>query len=204
MLNIVISGAPGAGKGTQSKLIAQKYRLMHLSTGDILREEITKGTVVGKTADALISKGNLVPDDLIIDLLNQKFQEHKHFYKGFIFDAFPRTVVQAIALDELLINNGTKLSLMLDLRVEEKELIARLFKRGQTSGRNDDNLETIYKRLKIYHQVTEPIINFYKHTQRYNAISNTTSIETCFKQIEQIIDSIKPFDLCQNPTSLIM
>jgi len=113
-------------------------------------------------------------------------------------------VVQAIALDELLINNGTKLSLMLDLRVEEKELIARLFKRGQTSGRNDDNLETIYKRLKIYHQVTEPIINFYKHTQRYNAISNTTSIETCFKQIEQIIDSIKPFDLCQNPTSLIM
>ena len=88
MLNIVISGAPGAGKGTQSKLIAQKYRLMHLSTGDILREEITKGTVVGKTADALISKGNLVPDDLIIDLLNQKFQEHKHFYKVFIFDGF--------------------------------------------------------------------------------------------------------------------
>ncbi|MDD3404680.1 MAG: adenylate kinase [Sphingobacteriia bacterium] len=191
MLNIVIFGAPGSGKGTQSVLIAQKYGLVHLSTGDILRDEIAKGTTIGKFANTLISKGDLVPDDLIIKLLNQKIIEHKGFCNGFIFDGFPRTVTQAQALDEMLAQNGKKLSLMLDLQVKESMLIDRLIARGKTSGRSDDNLETIQKRLTIYHHVTAPVVDFYKSTKRFNAISNNTTVEDCFLQIEKLIDSFK-------------
>ena len=160
MLNIVIFGAPGSGKGTQSELIAEKYQLVHLSTGDMLREEIANGTEVGKIADALISKGNLAPDDLIIQMIEQKINTYKKNCNGFIFDGFPRTVAQAKALDELLAKHGKKLTLMIDLHVDEHLLIDRLLKRGLTSGRADDNLEVIKKRLEVYHQVTVPVLDF--------------------------------------------
>ena len=192
MLNIVIFGAPGSGKGTQSELIAEKYQLVHLSTGDMLREEIAHGTEVGKIADALISKGNLAPDDLIIQMIEQKINTYKKNCNGFIFDGFPRTVAQAKALDELLAKHGKKLTLMIDLHVDEHLLIDRLLKRGLTSGRADDNLEVIKKRLEVYHQVTVPVLDFYKQSGRYVAAENCTTIEQYFEQIVHLIE----FSIC--------
>ena len=192
MLNIVIFGAPGSGKGTQSELIAEKYQLVHLSTGDMLREEIARGTEVGKITDALISKGNLAPDDLIIQMIEQKINTYKKNCNGFIFDGFPRTVAQAKALDELLAKHGKKLTLMIDLHVDEHLLIDRLLKRGLTSGRADDNLEVIKKRLEVYHQITLPVLDFYKQSGRYVAVENCTTIEQYFEQIVHLIE----FSIC--------
>ncbi|MGN0186516.1 MAG: adenylate kinase [Paludibacteraceae bacterium] len=192
MLNIVIFGAPGSGKGTQSELIVKKYNLVHLSTGDMLRDEIARGTDIGKFADALISKGNLVPDDLIIKMISAKIDERKEDCNGFIFDGFPRTVAQAEALDALLASFGKKLTLMLDLRVEESLLVERLLKRGETSHRADDNLEVIKKRLQVYHEITMPVIEFYKSTGRYVAVENCTTIEEYFQAIVQLIE----FSIC--------
>ncbi len=193
MLNVVIFGAPGSGKGTQSALIAERYNLVHLSTGDMLRDEIARGTELGRYIDSLISKGNFVPDDLIIKIIDEKISETKGSCNGFIFDGFPRNVVQAEALDALLASLGEKMQLMLDLRVDEPLLIERLLKRGETSHRADDTLEVIKKRLKIYHEVTMPVIEFYKSTGRYVAVDNCTTIEEYFNKIVQLID----FSVCK-------
>lgn len=192
MLNIVIFGAPGSGKGTQSALIADKYNLVHLSTGDMLRDEIARGTEIGKFADTLISKGNLVPDDLIVKMIDAKIGEQKSNCNGFIFDGFPRTVAQAAALDKLLADHDKRLTLMLDLRVEESLLVDRLLKRGESSGRADDNMEVIKKRLQIYHEVTMPVIEFYKSTGRYVAVDGCNTIEEYFLKIVQLIE----FSIC--------
>lgn len=192
MLNIVIFGAPGSGKGTQSALIADKYNLVHLSTGDMLRDEIARGTEIGKFADTLISKGNLVPDDLIVKMIDAKISEQKSNCNGFIFDGFPRTVAQAAALDKLLADHDKRLTLMLDLRVEESLLVDRLLKRGESSGRADDNMEVIKKRLQIYHEVTMPVIEFYKSTGRYVAVDGCNTIEEYFLKIVQLIE----FSIC--------
>lgn len=192
MLNIVIFGAPGSGKGTQSELIVEKYNLVHLSTGDMLRDEIARGTEIGKFADKLISKGNLVPDDLIVRMISAKIDEQKANCNGFIFDGFPRTVAQAEALDRLLADHGKRLTLMLDLRVDEPLLVDRLLKRGQSSGRADDNMEVIKKRLQIYHEVTMPVIEFYKSTGRYVAVDGCTTIDEYFQKIVQLIE----FSIC--------
>lgn len=192
MLNIVIFGAPGSGKGTQSELIVEKYNLVHLSTGDMLRDEIVRGTEIGKFADKLISKGNLVPDDLIVGMISAKIDEQKANCNGFIFDGFPRTVAQAEALDRLLADHGKRLTLMLDLRVDEPLLVDRLLKRGQSSGRADDNMEVIKKRLQIYHEVTMPVIEFYKSTGRYVAVDGCTTIDEYFQKIVQLIE----FSIC--------
>jgi len=192
MLNIVIFGAPGSGKGTQSKLIAEKYKLVHLSTGDMLRQEIARGTEIGIIADALISKGNLAPDDLIIKMIEQQIDTHKNDCNGFIFDGFPRTVAQAKVLDELLAKHGKKLTLMIDLHAEEGLLINRLLKRGLTSGRSDDNLEVIKKRLDVYHKITLPVLDFYKQSGRYVAVENCTTVDQYFEQIIHLIE----FSIC--------
>ena len=191
MLNIVISGAPGSGKGTQSAIIVEQYGLSHISTGDMLREEIKAGTENGKKAEVLINDGKLVPDEMIIAMLHDRVQKDlAEGTKGFIFDGFPRTVAQAVALDSMLKELNTEVSCMLHMQVEHDLLIERLLNRGKTSGRADDNLETIQKRLDVYNSQTLPVIEHYKNSGRYKAACNNSSVEACFAQVKEIIDSL--------------
>lgn len=192
MLNIVISGAPGSGKGTQSAIIVEQYGLSHISTGDMLREEIKAGTENGKKAEALINDGKLVPDEMIIAMLHDRVQNdlNNGSVKGFIFDGFPRTAAQAIALDAMLEELGTEVSCMLHMQVEHDLLIERLLNRGKTSGRADDNLETIQKRLDVYNTQTLPVIEHYKTSGRYKSACNNSSVEACFARVKEIIDNL--------------
>jgi adenylate kinase len=186
MLNIVIFGAPGSGKGTQSELIIAKYGLDHISTGAVLRAAIEKGTELGKVAQDYINQGQLVPDDLIIQLIDNLLDE-KADSKGVIFDGFPRTIPQAIALKELLNKRGTDISILIDLQVDEAELINRLLERGKISGRSDDNLETIQARLNVYHTQTAPLADFYRNEGKHSAIRGVGSIpEICDRIDEEI------------------
>ena len=189
MLNVVIFGAPGSGKGTQSELIINKYGLFHISTGDVLRAEMKNGTELGKTAEGYISKGQLVPDELIIDMLAKVLDSNEETKKGVIFDGFPRTIPQAKALKKMLADRGTEVSAVVGLEVEEPELIDRLLKRGQVSGRSDDNLETIKSRLEVYHNQTTPLKDYYIEEKKYNAIHGMGSVEEIFARIEKTIDN---------------
>lgn len=182
MLNIVIFGAPGSGKGTQSERIVAKYGINHISTGDVLRAEIKGNTELGKIAKGYIDQGQLIPDELIIDILAKtldSFQESK----GVIFDGFPRTIPQAEALKKVLAERGQVLNIMLDLDVPEEELMTRLIKRGQESGRADDNEETIKKRLVVYHNQTAPLIDWYKVEGQYCHINGLGTMEGIFEEI---------------------
>ncbi len=189
MLNIVIFGAPGSGKGTQSAKLVEKYGLKHLSTGDILREEIKADTELGKLAGSYMSKGHLVPDELVIDILDNMIGKHSDT-KGFIFDGFPRTLAQGEALGKMLEKHGEDIDAVLSLEVEEEELIDRLLKRGQISGRTDDNRETIESRLKVYHSQTEPLKEFYRTKGTLKNIEGIGSIDDIFGSIEKEIDQI--------------
>ena len=190
MLNIIIFGAPGSGKGTQSTLIKDKYELLHLSTGDLLREEIASETDLGRVASEYIAKGQLVPDDLIIDMIDKTIEEKttSGAYKGIILDGFPRTVAQAEALDELIKKRNKDISVLLDLVVDEQELIDRLVLRGQTSGRSDDNLETIKKRLEVYHEKTKPVNDHYKKQNKHTVVDGSGSIDEIFERICNILE----------------
>ena len=187
MLNIILCGAPGSGKGTQSAFIAQKYGLQHLSTGDVLRAEIAKGSELGKQIDALIAKGNLVPDEMINGVIENYIASLPQDCKGTIFDGYPRTVAQAEALTEMLKKYGME-GLMIDLMVDEQLLIQRLIERGKVSGRADDNLNTIRHRIAVYHQQTEPIAHYYLHHGNYCAVNGNHSMADVFLQIMRIID----------------
>jgi len=189
MLNIIICGAPGCGKGTQSDLIVKKYDLKHLSTGDLLRNEIAEKSELGIVAESYISKGNLVPDEMIISILAKNIKAFGTEINGVILDGFPRTVAQAEALETLMSSNGTEITVLLDLNVEKDELIGRLLKRGETSGRSDDNLETITKRLEVYEIKTAPVSNFYKNLNKFAAINGMGSIDDIFGRIEKVLDS---------------
>ena len=191
MLNIIICGAPGCGKGTQSDLIVEKYKLKHLSTGDLLRKEIAEKSELGITAESFISKGNLVPDEMIISILSKNIQGFGNDINGMILDGFPRTVAQAEALQTMLSNSGKEISILLDLSVEKAELIDRLLKRGQTSGRSDDNLETIQKRLEVYELQTAPVSDFYKKLDKYAAVNGMGGVTEIFERISLILDSKK-------------
>lgn len=186
MLNIVITGAPGSGKGTQSDLIVKEYGLYHISTGDMLRAEIKAGSEIGKKAESIINDGKLVPDEVMIDMLRKTIVEH-HDAKGIIFDGFPRTVAQAEALDKMLADMGEKVNILLVMNVEHKTLVERLLERGKTSGRADDNMETIEKRLEVYTDNTLPVIEFYKASGRLTEADNNSTVEACFDQIKKII-----------------
>ena len=190
MLNVVIFGAPGSGKGTQSDYIVEKYGLVHLSTGDILRAEIAKGSEVGKIAEGLISKGHFVPDDVIITILDNAIDQHPTA-KGFIFDGFPRTVVQAEALDSLLKKRNLRVSIMLNIDVHQSELVKRLLNRGKTSGRSDDNLATIQERINVYEQKTLPVIQFYDKQGKHVRIQGTGTMDEVFASICTAIDNLK-------------
>lgn len=189
MLNIVIFGAPGSGKGTQSERIVGKYGLNHISTGDVLRAEIKNGTELGKTAKGYIDQGQLIPDELMIDILASVFDSFTDS-KGVIFDGFPRTIAQAEALKNMLIARKQDVSVMLDLDVPEEELMTRLIKRGKDSGRADDNEETIKKRLAVYHSQTAPLIDWYKKENKYQHINGLGSLEDISQEIYKAIDSL--------------
>ena len=191
MLNIVIFGAPGSGKGTQSETLIEHYKLFHISTGDVLRDHIKRGTELGKTAKGYIDQGQLIPDELMIGILAQVIDDNKKkAKKGVIFDGFPRTIPQAEALETLLNERGTSVSAVIGLEVPEQELIDRLVKRGQMSGRSDDNEETIKKRLDVYHNQTSPLQKFYKEKGLYKAIKGIGTIDGIFEDIKAAIDSI--------------
>ena len=189
MLNIVIFGAPGSGKGTQSERIVEKYGINHISTGDVLRAEIKNGTELGKTAKGYIDQGQLIPDELMIDILASVFDSFKDS-KGVIFDGFPRTIAQAEALKKLLAERGQDVSVMVDLEVPEDELMVRLIKRGKDSGRADDNEETIKKRLHVYHSQTAPLIDWYKNEKKYQHINGLGTMEGIYAEICEAIDKL--------------
>ena len=189
MLNIVIFGAPGSGKGTQSERIVEKFGINHISTGDVLRAEIKKGTELGKTAKGYIDQGQLLPDELIIDILASTLDSFKES-KGVIFDGFPRTIAQAEALKKMLAERGQEVSVMLDLDVPEEELMTRLIKRGQESGRADDNEETIKKRLVVYHSQTAPLIDWYQNEGKYQHIHGLGTMDAIFADIVAAVEQL--------------
>lgn len=190
MKNIIIFGAPGSGKGTQSDKLIAKYGLNHISTGDVLRAEIKNGTELGKTAQQYIEQGQLIPDDLMISILASVYDGFGRGHKGVIFDGFPRTIPQAEALKQMLSERGDKVAAMLELDVPEDELMKRLVLRGQQSGRADDNEETIKKRLTVYHQQTMPLIEWYKQEGLHHHINGLGELERIFSDICNVIDGI--------------
>lgn len=190
MFNLVIFGAPGSGKGTQSENLINHYGLFHISTGDVLRSHIKRGTELGKTASAYINEGKLIPDELMIDILENVLEENpEKTAKGVIFDGFPRTIEQAKALKEMLEKRNANVNIVIGLDVPEDELVTRLLKRGQESGRSDDNLETIKKRLDVYHNQTSPLREYYINEGNYAAINGLGSIEQIFEDIKAAIDA---------------
>ncbi len=190
MFNIVIFGAPGSGKGTQSKMIVERYGFDYISTGDMLRQAISQGSELGRTAKEYIDRGQLVPDDLIVRLIAD-FLDGKHGSKGVIFDGFPRTLKQAEALKTMLNERGTDIHILLDLQVEDDELVARLLERGKISGRSDDNPETIKARLDVYHTQTAPLATYYIGEGKHVAIKGIGRIEEIFERIAEAIDRVK-------------
>jgi adenylate kinase len=182
MLNIALFGPPGAGKGTQSKLLMKKYNLTYISTGDILREEIKEGTHIGGQAKGLIEEGKLVPDELIVQIIEEKIKMSPGA-NGFLFDGFPRTFVQCYILEGLLLKLNTTLSCMLSLEVPREQLIQRLLDRGTTEGRSDDSQEVINHRLKEYEEKTLPVASYYEEQKKYFPIDGTESVENVNKEL---------------------
>jgi adenylate kinase len=187
MLNVIIFGAPGTGKGTQSQNIIEKYNLLHLSTGDILREEIKIESQVGLAAKSYIDKGLLVPDSVIFDLLFHKTSKNTHV-KGFIFDGFPRNNAQAEILDEKLADMNSPITLVLYLDVTEEELTKRILYRSQHSGRADDTEDVIKKRIEVYNQQTRPLLDYYRKQGKLIDIHGMGTIEEVFEKIAREID----------------
>lgn len=182
MLNIVLFGAPGAGKGTQSERLVEKYRFKHISTGDLLRGEIKASTKLGLEAKSYMDQGKLVPDEVVIGMIDAQLSQHSDV-KGFVFDGFPRTVAQAEALDNLLAKHGESIAAMLRLLVPEQELINRLLERGKTSGRSDDNVETITKRINTYKVETEPVSDYYEEQRKLVRIEGVGPIDSIFQSL---------------------
>ena len=190
MKNIVIFGAPGSGKGTQSDLMIKKYGFGHISTGDVLRNEIKNETELGKTAKQYIDNGQLIPDELMISILASVYDSFGKEHEGVIFDGFPRTIPQAEALKNMLDERGHKVAAMIELDVPEDELMKRLIKRGQECGRSDDNEETIKKRLDVYHNQTAPLIEWYKKENLHHHINGLGELDRIFADICNVIDNI--------------
>lgn len=189
MLNIVLFGPPGSGKGTQSENLVRKYDLVHLSTGDIFRANIGGGTELGKLAKSYMDDGNLVPDEVTIKMLASEVEKNPQA-KGFIFDGFPRTSPQAQALDELLTTMETAITCMLSLEVPEDELKTRLIKRAETSGRIDDaDPEIIQNRIHVYNEETAPVADFYKAQDKFHSVLGTGSVEDIADRLYVSIDA---------------
>ena len=189
MLNLILFGPPGSGKGTQSEKIIERYELVHLSTGDILRNELANKTELGLKAKEIMDKGALVSDEIVIGMIEKRIDANRDA-KGFIFDGFPRTVKQAQALDHLLSTYGEEITLMIGLEVDKDELVKRLLKRGEESGRSDDNLETIENRISVYHEQTTPVMNHYKEVNKYQGIDGMGTIDEIFERIANVIKRV--------------
>lgn len=190
MINIILCGAPGCGKGTQSDFIVDKYGLTHLSTGDLMRKEVASGSELGQLISSFTSQGQLVPDDVTIKLLEQHIDSLPADTKGLIFDGFPRTLNQAVQLERLMKKRGDKTAILIDINVPEDEIIRRLIERGKTSGRADDNLETIKKRLVVYHDQTRPVDDYYELMDKYVRIQGLGTISEIFGRICRVLDKI--------------
>ncbi len=191
MFNSILFGPPGSGKGTQSEKLVEKYGLIHLSTGDLLREEIANRTPLGLEAKNFIDKGQLVPDEVVIGMIDSSLDHHRGA-SGFLFDGFPRTAAQANALDKLLSLKKTEIALVIALEVSEEELVKRLLNRGKTSGRSDDTNETvIHQRFAVYRNETAPIADHYKKLKKFQSIKGEGTVEEIFNSICQAIDKRK-------------
>jgi adenylate kinase len=188
MFNLILFGPPGSGKGTQSERLVEKYKLIHLSTGNLLREEITNRTPLGLEAKSFMDKGQLVPDEVVIGMIDSCLEHHKEA-AGFLFDGFPRTAAQADALDKLLDLKKTEISLVLALDVSEEELVKRLLNRGKTSGRSDDTNESvIHQRFAVYKNDTAPIADHYKKLRRFQTVKGEGTVDDVFDLVCQAID----------------
>ena len=187
MFNLVLFGPPGSGKGTQSENIVKSYQLQHISTGDLLRDEVIRHTPLGTEAKKYMDQGMLVPDEVVIGMISGKIDDMPDA-RGFIFDGFPRTRNQAEALDKLLEFKNTKIHLVLALDVPEQELISRLVNRGVTSGRSDDTEDVITKRIKEYHSKTEPVARYYGDHGKLERVTGNHTIEETFKTLSKHIN----------------
>jgi adenylate kinase len=189
MLNVVIFGAPGSGKGTQSERIIKEYGLHHISTGEVLRDHIARGTELGKIADGYISRGQLIPDDLMVRVLASVLDDNpEKTSKGVIFDGFPRTIPQAESLKKMLAERGSEVHAVIGLEVPEEELIRRMLQRGKETGRADDNIDTITKRLKVYHEQTAPLREYYKQEGNYLPVEGSGDVDRIFFDIKTRIN----------------
>jgi len=190
MLNIALFGPPGAGKGTQSKYLIEKYKLFYISTGDILRKELKEESKLGLQAKNIIEQGGLVSDEIIVQIIEKTIKSNPDA-NGFLFDGFPRTFVQAYILEGLMIKLNTKLDALISIEVPENESITRLLERGKTSGRSDDNEEVIKNRLQEYYKKTLPVLNFYKERGNYIAVNGVQTIEKVNIDIEEVINNVR-------------
>ncbi len=189
MVNVVIFGPPGSGKGTQSQMIIEKYGYTHISTGELLRHEITSGSELGHHVKDIIGRGELVSDHLIIDILEREL-DRLGDVPGIIFDGFPRTLNQARELKKILNARGTAVSVMLSLEVAHDELIKRLMLRKSVSGRSDDNILVIEKRLQVYHEMTAPVDEFYKNMDKLCVIDGSGTVDEIFNQIDTVLKNL--------------
>ena len=188
MFNLILFGPPGSGKGTQSEKLVAKYGLIHLSTGNLLREEIARKTPLDVEAKSIMDKGRLVPDEVVIGMIDSNLENHKNA-KGFLFDGFPRTVAQAQALDKLLELKKTNIVTVLSLEVGEDELVKRLLNRGKTSGRNDDMDETVIrKRFSVYKNETTPVAEYYKKARKFQTVKGEGTVDEIFDAICQVME----------------
>ncbi|MFA4851057.1 MAG: adenylate kinase [Bacteroidales bacterium] len=188
MLNLIIFGPPGSGKGTHSIKLVEKYKLRHISTGDIFRSEIGNKTTLGMRAKSFMDKGELVPDEVVLDMLFSVMDRYSDA-KGFVFDGFPRTIVQAEKFDEMLALRKMPVSLVISLDVNEDELINRLVKRGIESGRTDDTEEVIRQRLNVYNKQTKPLLNYYKKKKLLQSVYGIGRIDEIFEKICSVIEN---------------
>lgn len=190
MLNVLIFGAPGSGKGTQSEELIRRYGFRHVSTGELLRAEIKAQTELGQAAAGYINEGHLVPDSLIVDMM-EKLISTLVDTEGIIFDGFPRTIPQAEAMETMLAHHGWKVDIVLNLQVPEEMLIERLLNRGKVSGRSDDNIETIRKRLDVYANETAPLVDFFTRKNVLHNVVGTGTIEEIALRIAPIVDKFR-------------
>lgn len=189
MLNLVIFGAPGSGKGTQSEKLIDRYHLHHISTGEVLRDHIARGTELGRTADSYISQGQLIPDELMLRVLEHELDNNPDkTAEGVIFDGFPRTIPQALALKDMMKRRGQKIHAVIGLEVPEDQLMERMVLRGKESGRSDDNPGTIRKRLSVYHKQTQPLRDYYVGEGVYVPIKGDGTVDQVFERVIAALD----------------